>query len=387
MIKKFTNEYQMYKNEKGLEILEISNGIILPRKYSEEAPNWGLGGVCDQENVFVKTSEYHGGWAEHGGVYNWGKEEYIDEEVIYFGLFFNHWGHFLVDLIGRLWYYVKNNVAVKYKLAYIGEDEPGGNFCEFFELLGIRSEQLIHVTVPTRFRKVVIPEVSCRPCIWYTKEFQSIFDSIVDRVKKTGYIPVGFEKCNKVYFSRLGFKKAQNTEVGEKLIARWLEINGYQLISPEKLSLRDQIYIWNHAKEIVCLNGTIPINVAFSQNSNLKLIVLNKTSLVHKNLDLFLLMRKCNVSILDVYYEPFKKYPKSIGEGPFLIHITKDIEQFSQAHHMDMPFSRIFLRKEFVLNYVRLVWCIWNLKGRIRMITAKLCPVFIKEKIRKVVRK
>lgn len=382
MIKKFINEYQMYKNDKKLETLEVDKGLILPRKFSGGNPNWGLGGVCDKDNTFVKASEYHGGWAEQGGTYQWEDEEYKNEEVVYFGLFFNHWGHFLVDLIGRLWYFVQNDKKIK--LAYIGEEEPEKNFLEFFELLGIDSERLIHITVPTRFCKVYIPDFACRPCIWYTKEFLSIFDKIVEKVMEEEYQSEYLDKYDKVYFTRLNLKKAKNSEIGEQLIVEWVKSNGYKLFSPESLSLREQIYIWNHAKKIICLNGTIPINVVFCKNSNLQLIVLNKTSLIHKNLDLFLLMRKCNVRLLDAYYEPFRKYPKSIGEGPFLFHIGNDIQNFSKEYCMYIPFSKSYLRKRFIINNICLIWDIWDLKGKVRSLVSNLCPVFIKEKIRRI---
>lgn len=368
----FKNQYDMYKSTEHMECQEIDKGIVLPRIYMGNAPMWGLGGVCDNRNQFVELSKFHGGWAEHGGYYSWKDEEYRDDSVVYFGLFFKHWGHFLVDLIGRMWFFAQsNNEKKNWKVAYIGEEEPTGNYLEFFELLGIKEEQLIHVTNPTRFRKVIVPQFSCRPCIWYTKEFQSIFHYIAEKVEKEKYV-YDKKELNKVYFTRLNFTKAQGTEVGEEYIAKWLKSNGYSLISPEKLSLRDQVYIWNHAKEIVCMDGTIPINVGFSKNKGLQLTVMHKTALVHKNLDLYLLMSGCNVTLLDVYREPFKKYPKSIGEGPFLFSLNGDIQEYSHEKNMKIPFSskeiQIIERK----NYIKYVARIINIKGRIRVILSKL---------------
>lgn len=368
----FKNEYDMYKNTECMECQEINNGIVLPRINSMNGPMWGLGGVCDEGNQFVELSKFDGGWAKHGGYYSWDKEDCIDECVVYFGVFFKHWGHFLVDLIGRMWYFSrKNNVKNKIKVAYIGEEEPTGNYLEFFELLGIEKNQLIHVTNPTRFKKVIVPQFASRPCIWYTREFQSIFSTIAKRVEEEQYV---YNKCDleKVYFSRLNFAKAQGTEVGEEYIAEWLQYNGYSLISPEKLSLRDQVYIWNHAKEIICIDGTIPINVGFSQNKELQLIVMHKTKLVHKNLDLYLLMSSCNVTLLDIYREPFKKYPKSLGEGPFLFSINKDVQIFSNEHDLKLPFTKKEVTKIERKNYFRYIIRIINLKGRIRFVLTKV---------------
>ena len=380
MIKTFSNECNMYKSDEKMQCLEIDQGIVLPRRFSDNGPLWGIGGVCDSNNNFVELSFYDGGWAKHGGKYDWQQEEYIDEEVMYFGVFLKHWGHFLVDLLGRAWYLPKIEEHVK--VVYIGEEDPVGNYLEFFELLGIKPEQLLHVTKPTRFRKVIVPQFACRPCIWYTDEYLSTFDYLADKVEKEQYVPAGMENLDKVYFARLNFGKAAQTEFGENQIAEWMKVNGYTIISPEKLTLRDQIYIWNHAKEIVCLNGSIPINIMFSKNKNLKLVVMNKTSLIHKNLDLFILMRDCKATFLDVYREPVKGYPKSIGAGPFLLGISEDIKEYSKQHGMELPFDEKQIVKAWRINTFKLVWCIWDVKGRVRITVYRLVSDDIKAKVR-----
>ena len=96
-------EVSMKKDVK-LKVQRFSQGIILPQKMEINAPMWGLGGVCDKDNNFVQSSFYDGGWAKHGGGYDWEDEEYIDEDVVYVGMFYSHWGHFLIDLTGRMWY-------------------------------------------------------------------------------------------------------------------------------------------------------------------------------------------------------------------------------------------------------------------------------------------
>ena len=197
-------------------------------------------------------------------------------------------------------------------------------------------------------------------------------------------MPSNVSNLDKVYFSRLSYGKATQTEFGEALIVDWMRDNDFTIISPEKLSLRDQIYIWNQAKEIVCLNGSIPINIMFSKNKDLNLIVMNKTSLIHKNLDLFLLMRDCKATFLDVYREPVKGYPKSIGAGPFLLGISDDIREYSEKNRMKFSFEERHIKKSWRINTLKLVWCILDLKGKMRRTASKLLPDNLKAKIRKV---
>lgn len=363
-----------------MEVRTVPNGLILPQKQVDSGPMWGLGGVCDEQGNFVDISAYDGGWATHGGFYQWDEEEYQDCDVVYFGMYFNHWGHFLIDLMGRLWYYVNHKGT---KLAYLGEEEPRGNFLEIFSLLGIQQEDLIHITKPTRFRNVIVPQFSCKSCEWYSDEYRSIFDAMIHRVEQEGYIPEHFKDVKKVYFARTAFGKAKATEFGEETIVKWMESNGFTIVAPEKLSVREQIYIWNHAEEIGCLDGSIPMSVAFSNNPNLKLTVLHKTSLEHLNLELYLLMRPCDVTLLDAWHEPYKKYPKNIGAGPFLLHLGEDAREYSKRRGWNFPFEEKELLRLRKRNQRKMLWSIINLKWRIRVLVSKLVPLGLKARLRK----
>ncbi len=383
MITKFENSHNMYRLDRPMEIQTVPKGIVLPRKQVDDGPMWGLGGVCTEENKFVDLSAYDGGWATHGGFYPWQEELYMDCDVVYFGMFFNHWGHFLIDLMGRLWYFV-NHHASDVKLVFLGEELPRGNFLEVFSLLGIPQENLVHVTKPTRFRSVIVPEFSCKSCVWYSREYQSIFDSMIARVEAEGYVPETLKDLKKVYFSRLSFGKAKASEFGEYNIARWLECNGFTSVGPETLSVRDQVYLWNYAEEIACLDGSIPMSIAFSRNPSLKLTVLHKTSLEHLNVELYLLMRPCDVTFLDVWDEPFKGYPKNIGAGPFLLHLGADAVEYSRDRGWEFPFTEAELKKELQKNRLKLAWRIGNLDGKLRLLLSKLLPQSFKSWVRRV---
>ncbi len=386
MITSFKNTHNMYLLERPMDIAYVEQGIILPQQEGKNGPRWGLGGVCDKDNNFVELSAYNGGWATHGGFYEWQTDTEIncDFEVVYFGCFFNHWGHFLVDMLGRLWCFAQNKVKKGTKVAYVGYEKPTKNFLEFFSLLGIDENDLIHITQPTRFKRVIIPEFSCRSCVWFTAEYRSIFDRLIKQVNEENFIPENLPDISKVYFSRLSFGKAKVSEFGEAKIVEWFTANGFSVISPEKLDLRSQIYIWNNAEEIACLNGSIPLSVAFSSNKNLKLIVLNKTSLEHLNLDLYLLMRNCDVTLLDAYREPFENYPKTIGGGPFLLYLGEDIKEYSRQNGYAFPFSKSDISREYFINYIKLVLAILNIKGRTRNMLSRIVPKSIKKSIRKV---
>ena len=383
MITTFENTHKMYCMDRAMEVRELPRGVILPQKQVEDGPMWGLGGVCRENGSFEPLSAYDGGWATHGGFYEWQDEEYVDQDVVYFGIHFNHWGHFLIDLMGRLWYFAQGK-RKGLKLAYLGDEEPKGNFLQIFHLLGLEPEDLIHVTEPTRFRKVIVPEFSCKSCEWYSAEYRGIFDAMIRKVAEENYEPEGLKGLEKVYFARTAFGKAKATEFGEDNIVTWMQANGFTPVAPEKLSVKDQIYVWNHAREIACLDGSIPMSIAFSDNPDLKLTVLHKTSLEHLNLELYLLMRPCDVSLLDVWHEPFKNYPKSIGAGPFLLHLGEDARAYSQQRGWEFPFEEKQLLRLRRVNQRRMWWSIIDLKGKTRSLVSRLTPQFVKDGLRRI---
>lgn len=325
------------KIDHKLEIFEIEKGIILPQKMiKEDYPMWGLGGVCNGENQFCQESFYDGDWATHGGKYDWEAEEYLDEEAVYIGMFYAHWGHFLVDLSNRFWALPKlvaeNPNA---KIAYLGDETPAGNNLKFFELLGVRKEQLVQINKPTRFKKVYIPEQSFKPNTWYSDEFALMFNKLYNKVINSTYDFSRVKDLDKVYFTRRCYGKAVMSEFGEEFFENFFMHNGYKVVAPEKLELEEQIYIWNEAKAIACINGAITQNVMFSCNKNLNWIVLNKTSIYHENPVFFQYTRGIEGSFVNVFEEPLDNYPKSLGEGPFLLKYTDEFKQLCKVKGLE----------------------------------------------------
>lgn len=81
-----------------------------------------------------------------------------------------------------------------------------------------------------------------------------------------GSVEKRYGTIDKVYFTRSQFNNALSREVGLKVIDSVMRNGGFNILAPEKLSLADQVAIWNYASEIACINGTIPLNVIFNRN-------------------------------------------------------------------------------------------------------------------------
>ena len=322
--------------KKDLQVKSVENGIILPHQPTYGAkglPNLGLGGILDSNYNFVKESFYDGGWAKQGGYYNFSKEniDNIDIEVIYIGSFIKHFGHFLIDQVTRLWLLVNKEEIRNKKIAYIGSEKLSGNFLEFLNLLAIDNDKLIYIDKPTQFRKIYIPEQAAQPGEWYTEEIKKIFVEIaktaMEKNKK-------IETIKNIYFTRTNFAVAKQKEVGENIYEEIFKRNDYKILIPENLSLSEMIYYINTADKIVCINGTIPLNIIFALKP-VNLIVLNKTEKFHRNLMYFLDIVGNNVTYIDVYSEKHKG--TNIGIGPFLIEYTNQMKKFCEDNNLAVP--------------------------------------------------
>lgn len=376
------------KNANELKILIFDNAMILPQKQISDGPRWGLGGVIDSKNEFIQESFYDGGWGTHGGAYSWDDlEDELNESAVYIGLYTSHWGHFLIDMCTRMWAIPKileNDPNVK--IAYLGEEAVKGNNKRFLNLLGVRDDQLIHITKPTKFKKVYLPQQGFKSCEWYTQEHLTMLNQIVNTAMSSHNDFSGILSSDKIYFSRRNFAKARAEEFGEEYFENIFKKNGYQIMYPEKMTLEEQIYVWNNTTEITCINGTIPLNVVFCTNNRLKLTVLNKTSIVHENPYILLEMRNINAEFIDIYKEPIKGYPKSLGEGPFMLWPTDAFDHYCDSNQLDDYLNRDERKRYFGFEECKYYFSVIAIKKRLRKICSKYMPKMAKTLLKQVLR-
>ena len=315
------------RRDTPLEFVTVNNGVVLPRRKDFSDTMWGKGGVVDQSGEFVEESFYKNGWATFGGNYDYdGNVSVIDGSAIYFGYFFKHWGHFLLDMVNRMWIVLKH-YHQEY-VVYLGDDDMTGNYLEFMKMLGVPEDKLIRIDKATRFNKIIIPELSYVKTDYYTKEYIDMFDKVRENCL-SAYPENQIENKNKrIYFSRVAFSRGVRAkEFGGEFAEKTFELNGYKILRPETLSLCEQIYIWNNAETIACINGTIPLNLLFSKG-NVKITVLNKSSLLHENLLLVEKIKNIFVTYVDIYDAKHENKDFDLGRGPFLMRITNSFVEY-----------------------------------------------------------
>ena len=376
----------------------IDNGIVLPR-LRQSNPTFGLGGVIDNDNVFVEKSKHYGSNFQldnndnigllFGGGYDYNKSDLSYEDCIgiYLGPVVNQFGHFICDFTTRFWFinklpqdlkkqYFKFIVLVEY-----GSNAESYEFIrpirEFMSLIGLNDSNLILISKPKKFFKIVIPDESYLQNKAYHYEYLEIFDVV--RVKSNlTKNNLNFKTYDKLFFSRFSddFQNQNDSyefkEFGEKAIALIFKKLGFKIINPAELSLIERIYLLDHCKYFASITGTNHYNLIFSSTIK-EVICLNKTCFLNPMLKDIVYMRGLcnNIYYVDSYYQ---LVPTSMGSGPFLISFTDELKAFI-LKLFNYNINKINDNNELILNYLSSVD--YNLAKKSRcLINPNLCGYF-----------
>lgn len=321
------------------DIIEVQNGVILPAKYMSLVFPCGLGGVINEKGEFIEESgtefpEIFGG----AYAYNILEENSLEEEVIYIGHLRTHWGHFLIDCTMRMWYLAEKNVPCR--IAYCGtmfdENTLPENILAFFNLFGIKHNQLLDIKVPTRVSRILIPRVSLGPENLYTYKFKDMFRSVSGKIDVDLY-----ETSEKLYYTRTGL--VNENEIGEKLIEEIFRKNGYRIISPERESLERQIALMKSCRIFASIEGTVAHNIVFAGEQT-KQIILRKHTYINVRQPRLNKCMDVKADYINVGCRPFGKcFPPDYYGGIFWLRATKELRSYCRENNMWFPTRREIL--------------------------------------------
>lgn len=336
--------------KENLNIKIVPDAYILPIRKSKKLV--GDGGICDKDFNPVRESFLsRGAVCLMGGQYDISDEtpKYLDEELVYLGDFCEHWGHFLIEHINRLWYamkhpekrcffllrppYAKN---MSFHLPYV--------YKRLLELSGINLDNIFFVSEIYKAKCVIIPELSYEVYKYYSSEFLSTLNTIVSNIN-----PTAIESYSKIYFSRTMYKKAQNYEFGLEMIDDIFETDGYKIIYPERDTLDNQIFYINNADDIALISGTLAHNLLFRMRPLDRLYIVNKTFLINSAIIDTLQIRDLQPVYLDFYA---CKYPVNLGWGPFLIVYNDICKKFITDNSIKIKTSKNMYLEKYLENCV-----------------------------------
>lgn len=313
-----------YENKNRIKMNEFSDCYILPVKFVSgmKNPSWGLGGILKDSNI-IPESIIEGAF---GGYYEFNKNlcNEIEDTIIHIPIVKDHWGHFLIDVLCRFWFLAlpeyKNftiTCCVDLKTPTIS-----GNFLRVFELLGI-TNRLRVIAAPTHCKKLLIPDYSLGfNRNWSNKYLDVIKTLLVKAPLSNDY------KRKKVYFIRTKFLKSRVFEIGEKQIENAFKKIGFEILSPEKMSIEEQISCFQGADEIVSLSGTIPHNIVFAHNGLAFTILNRQPAILLPQLRINQMMGHVQVNYVDVWHPAMQRNPKPYGKGGVWVYISHELSDY-----------------------------------------------------------
>lgn len=341
--KDYIDDENRFLSQRRLSVEKYDNGIVLPLHFLNDISKL-TGRVLDANQNYIKLSAWIGGGGERmDAPYLFDELKKSDEKVIYCGVYKHHWGHFLLESTIRLWYYfsLTPKEQEEYKLVFLCRSiEPVAQELEFFELLGIK-DKCIWLKEPTQFKTVIVPEGSLIFGESYTKEFLIPFNLISEKIEPSDK--------KKVYFTRTSYAQNDNT-IGECQLENLFKANGYEIISPEKLTLKEQIAIFKGAESLVMLNGSACHTSVFVSNKS-NMVILNRFS--RKNQAQFIINSAANLT--PTYIDCYLTFlPVTHGHGPFLMGITKNLISFCRDNNLNVPLVNDKNDLNYIYEFLRL---------------------------------
>lgn len=305
-----------------------TNATILPlRRLPDDPYLFGRGGVVDSNGQYVSLSAIPD---RVQNCYPFEDAEYRDEKVVYCGYLIRHWGHFLIEAVARMWYFLENDPTIDKYVFILNEgdqQEITGNFREFFQLLKVWDKMEL-ITAPITYREVVVPEVAFQFRDYYSQKYLEVFNTIADNVQPQP----DWETPEKIFYTRSQFQKGLQYQSGMEALDDFYQRNGYCVMAPEKVSLSKMIWQIRNCKEVAAISGTIPHNMLFG-NQGQKLVILERC--IPNN--------DCQVNInrmkdLDTTYidANIALYPVGMI-GPFMMGYTPLLRKYAEDNAMLPP--------------------------------------------------
>ena len=254
-----------FANDKPIKVREIEDGFILPTKKSKTYTNIWDGGICDKNKKFVTglmrgnnlSQRYHFGVLSS---YDFDSPEIVDNSTVIFGgVFIGLFGHFILEGLSRLWYVLENSNN-DYKIVFITINGYKKYYEEFLKLLGISLERIVILDKITQFKKIIVPEESVHSFGTYHKEFKVPYSVL----RKNCFVENN--NYTKVYLTKTKCETGIRY-VGEEYFENFYRKKGFLVISPEMLSIKEQINVIANAKEVVTTLGTISHLAMFAKPS------------------------------------------------------------------------------------------------------------------------
>jgi hypothetical protein len=184
----------------------------------------------------------------------------IDEPVLWLGWMFDHFGHFLLEGLARLWAAEGWTGRVMAHIAHPeGKTDMHPNNWRLLELLGLPRSRFIEPAGPVRLREVICPE----PAFELQWAASAAFAAPLQRLGARFAPKVVSEQP--LYLSRSRLPAPHRRIAGEAALEARLAARGYRVLHPQEMAIEEQIAAVNGHARIVATNGSAAHMVVFAR--------------------------------------------------------------------------------------------------------------------------
>lgn len=330
-----------FEKKEELRVETYKNATILPlKRFKGDNLLFGRGGVVSENGDYINLSAIKD---RVQFSYIFSNSSFVNENVVYCGYLVDQWGHFLIEAVARLWYFLKKDPSIDHYVFFVNENEKreiSGNYQEFFKLLGIWDKISI-INQPTRYKEVVIPELGYNRIKSYSGQFKEIFSKVSHAAITEHSASNSSTKHLKIFFSRSQLKNIKKREFGLEIIDNYFQKNGFTILYPEKVPLSELIVYIKKAEEIAMFSGSVHHNILFADDN--KKIILIERNVINNEIQVDInRMKNLSVDYIDAN-TPI--YTVNLSYGPFIMAYNKYLEQYTSSRKFVTPDSKYYSQK------------------------------------------
>jgi glycosyl transferase family 61 len=243
-------------------IREVKNGIIVPIPSDVDQMQPLNSGVLTPENDLIAESVTWRDGREFSlppRIPAANEVEKLPGKMMFGGLMFGHFGHFLVETTSRLWAYEKLKDQID-GIVFIPKvqrqiDHVLNVYTPFLRLLGIDCP-VYNLPDPAAFDTVYVPQqgFGMFGMIEGLPEYRNFMRSRMGR-------KIADDGAKKLYVSRSELPQQRGGLIGETVIEGFLEAEGYRIFHPQKHNHQEQLEAYKSADYIISPDGS-PLHMA-----------------------------------------------------------------------------------------------------------------------------
>ena len=169
----------------------------------------------------------------------------IDEDVVYLGWLFSHYGHFLMQSLARIWHLADLDPTVKviFHAANPEQSRPTSWAQRILAAFGIPPERILTLDEPARIRRLIVPEPLFAPRSVADDHTVRVHEAMAEPYRDLASRIAGDiqPSAQPLYLSRRRLPSSQRLIIGEAQLEDVLQQQGFQIAYPETMSFEDQV--------------------------------------------------------------------------------------------------------------------------------------------------